>query len=177
MQGNPNPPGTHWQVPPVHNSKPQQSKVVLQLPPGRLQQTLPLRPLMRNSPSQMVFPWPVSQQVWEFVQGDCRGQHTPAVQVPPQFVWPAGQHCPLEQFPEQQSPFPLQVPLSATQHFPLERTWVLLQLETQVLLLLQVRHCEASQLPQESVPPQVSEGEPQVAPTWLQVFGVQQAFW
>ncbi len=39
--------------------------------------------------------------------------------VPPQLLCPEAQHMPSEQLPEQQSPFPLQVPPLALQQAPL----------------------------------------------------------
>ena len=53
---------------------------------------------------------------------DGGGLHTPpggqVIQVPLQLVCPEAQHCPLEQLPEQQSPFPLQVPPFVAQQVP-----------------------------------------------------------
>jgi len=56
--------------------------------------------------------------------------HTPpggqVTQVPPQLVCPEAQQTPLEQLPEQQSPFPLQVPPLAVQgvtQVPFWQTW------------------------------------------------------
>lgn len=43
-------------------------------------------------------------------------------QVPLQLVCPDGQHSPLEQLPEQQSPFPLQEPL-VLQQMPFWQFW------------------------------------------------------
>jgi len=75
-------------------------------------------------------PWGSTQQYPALALPHVLETHTPpggqVVQVPLQLVCPDGQQTPLEQLPEQQSPFPLQVPPLAVQgvtHWPFWQTW------------------------------------------------------
>jgi hypothetical protein len=73
---------THPHVPREQRSSLQQSKSLLQLPPGRLQQTLAGPPI---SEAHMVFPCPVLQQISVLgLHGVCRPETLQtAAQTPP----------------------------------------------------------------------------------------------
>jgi hypothetical protein len=87
------------------------------------------------------------------------------VEVRGNLHWPSSQIWPLGQLValQTQSPRPLQSGVLPP------------HVEVQVLLM-QVRHSRSSQVPQSSLPPQSSDGLPQVAPSASQVVGVQQPF-